>query len=331
MIIKVDKYLECVSNKSTRLTKDILISLIKFSPNFTYNKDTDTIELKTKPLKNILTMNLNENEENGKQNKQIISDKIKLNELIAFDDKSIINHNFVEESKEELQELRVVTDSESACFKFKVDLESKGFIVNLESENFKEMVIQKNLNFNFKSKKENYNPRKLSDNSNPNEINNNKFNPPTNNHKTSFNSKNKFDVAENLNAHATTKPTNGTSSGYKGKRSYNKFDMPIGNYNGNITSLPNNTQNYDINNTTKPTISNFYSFKELCSVYLSMKSQNLFCNLESLKTLDKHSEFTNTKFKQCLDHFKEANKDSGNRERANTEMFQFKSNFLIFF
>jgi len=329
MIIKTDKYLECVSNKNTRLTKDILISLIKFSPNFTYNKEADTIELKTKPLKNILTINFNMNEENGKNNKKIITDKIKLNELISFDDKSILSHNFVEESKEELLELRVVTDSESACFKFKSDIESKGLIVNVESENFKEKVIQKNLNFNFKSsKKENYNPRKLSDNLNPNEMNNNKFNTSINNHKSSFNSKNKFDVSENLYAQTTTKPT--THPGYKGKRSFNKFDTPINNYNENILLNSKNDQNYEVNNTSKPTISSFYSFKELCSVYLSMKSQNLFSNPKSLESLDKNSEFSNSTFKQCLDHFKEANKDSGYRERANTEcVFHFKSNFLF--
>ena len=270
MVIKVDKYLECVSNKSTRLTKDILISLIKFSPNFTYNKDTDTIELKTKPLKNILTMNVNQKFYFGKTNRLVVVSDI-LKELIAFDDKSIISHNYVEpelnksyEVSEELQVLRVVFDSESACLKIQSDLESQGLSVNVESENFKEMVIQKNLNFNFNAKKENYNPRKLSDNTNPNEINHNKFNPPQNNNKTSFNSKNKFDVAENLNGQADRKPTNG--SGYKGKRSYNKFDMPMTSYNGNVPLLSTNGQNHDINSTYKPTISTHYSFKELCSV-----------------------------------------------------------------
>jgi len=208
MRIKLDQYINSVDSK-TRLTRDTVISLIKFSPNFTYNSATDFIELRTKPLKNRIIIDLG-----LPKNKEVVVSQEKLSELAADLQKNIVRVSTKEDS------YSVLLDSEVSSLALEKKLADSGVEVKVLTENIKERIMENKQIF---SSKVSYNPRKFSENPNEGGAVHKKSV-----HKNSIGSNNKFDIANEV-----------SGSDNKGKRSFNKYDSV------NTIQLPLN-KNYNL-------------------------------------------------------------------------------------
>lgn len=316
MSINIDQYLNAIPT-SLEFNKESLISILEFSPNFKYNTKLDTIELRTPASKNILEIELKDSE----KKQELVPSKEDIVEIITSEfSKNLLKITYSDK-------IAVIEfDSESIC----LSMEKKFMSLNIKAvskqENIKEKIIN---NTHSLIRNKTYKPRKFSDNPN-NKFNINANNQPRDNmgfnrqgmnnnsnqygdlagkpiksnHKDSVSSKNKFDLI-NQNF----------GSSYR-KNSYNKFDA--------YQVLPSQTglaKEFELKNFPK---SSYYTFKELSGLYWNMKLNK---KLEFPKELEKMTDIEGVFIangKENLEHFKsETNKMY--RERANTELFQFKS------
>ena len=293
MSINVNKYLDCISNSLNILPKENLLKLIKYSPNFIYNNANDSIELKTKPLKNtLIILGIKTKEEIN----SILKDHL-LKSILQFEIKN--------------EKAIIVTDSESSCIELEKELKLKGINnIQIVFENIKEKILNNKHIFNTVLTSENYKPRKFSD-SNENYISTNKFdlsehsllgNP---NVKTKDNS-----IYSNFNYNLKK------NSIYKGKKSLNKFDE----FDSFYPQVPLN-KDYDLDASSFKTAKYKYSFKDICYLFLELKTKKAF-SLPYNLDISKFNELLSENERENLEYFKKQKKVY--RDRAFTEVYNYQ-------
>lgn len=297
MSIELNKYLE--SMEGSKLTKDIVLSLTQYSPNYCYNSNNGKIELRTKPLRNHIIISFD-----NKNNKDIVGDNSLLEKNLGDLTKKISSIIFDE------KKVILITDSERSLLEIENKLDALKVSSIVEYENIKERIMNKTHVFNTKTNKESFNPRKFSENEGNKD------------HKKSIGSNNKFDLVDqgsSLRKLSDGANGNNKNAAYKGKKSYNKYDKEV---------VPLN-KDYDLDtNVDKLKKTNYYSFKELSSMFWNMKKLNMFVFPKEWEKSGLE-ELINTEPRANIDHYKEGG--SQYRDRANTEMYNFKSKRLLIF
>lgn len=298
MEIKIDNYLNAIPS-SVEFNKESLISILDYSPNFKYNSLLDSIQLRTSPLRNILKIQLTLNTK-----QELVPSKEELEEITHEFNKNI---SFLSYNKNDNKEAIIEFDLENICLGVEKKLSSLSISSSIETENVKDKILN-NTHTLFKVTKHHI-PRKLSENNHGLDGNKGKQNynyRGNTTHKGSVSIQNKFDLI------------NQNFSSYR-KKSYNKFDS----YQV-ISPSVNLSKNFELKNLPKES---YYNFKELSGLYWNMKLLKKFDKIpEEIVKLEIEGVFSDRP-RENLDHFKtETNKMY--RERANTELFQFKSKFI---
>lgn len=218
MSINLDTYIECLPISESVVSKDTLIQVLEYSPNFKYNKDKNSIELRTKPVIDTIAIDLNDS-----SNKEHLPSHDKIDGYINSHLKHLASQTFLNDT------IYLRFTSESLCSEVFEILTQIGIKATLEHENIKERIMKST---HIISQKDFHNPRKLSDTA---DGGNRKLCA----HKNSMSTKRFKKVEEQF--------------GYRGKKSFNKYDeitlnqyslkVPL-NKDYNLTLFPKNNQ-YD--------------------------------------------------------------------------------------
>lgn len=290
MSIDLDAYINCLPPKETAVSKETLIKVLEYSPNFKYNKDTNKIELKTTPVKDTISIDIT-----AIENKHHLPSHDKVNEYIN----SHLKHLAYQTFNDNIILLRFT--SECLCQEVHDILTKIGIKSTIEHENIKDRIMKSN---HLLSHKEYHNPRKFSDNT---EGGNRKLSS----HKNSMSTKRFKNVEEQF--------------GYRGKKSFNKYDDVNMNQYSDLSGVP---LNKDYNLTVIPQ-QHHYDFKELSSIFWDMKLLKKFSFPKDWEKLNLE-EIMTSEGKNDLDHFKKQVGKNNYRERANTHVYEFKGKFNYF-
>jgi hypothetical protein len=287
MSIDLDTYIDCLPPKEIAVSKETLINVLDYSPNFKYNKETNMIKLRTTPIMDTISIDLN-----TVINKHHLPSHDKINEYINSHLKHIAYQTF----HDNIITLRFT--SECLCQEVHDMLTKIGINSTIEHENIKDRIMKSN---NLLSHKEHHNPRKFSDNV---EGGNRKLSA----HKNSMSTKRFKNVEEQF--------------GYRGKRSFNKYDEVSLNQYSDLSGVPL-SKDYISDIQSKQ---HQYNFNDLSKIYTEMKLLKKFSFPKEWEKLELE-EIMLYEPKTDLDHSKKQVGKSNFRERANTHVYEFKGNY----